>query len=121
MPDRRTRGRILRAFAIFEAKPVRPQFTHLGGVYRGRAGLVDARGTCRSTRRRGTFERTGYLRVALHRSRRDRDQLPPATVNDTGARPLTPIARAAAGLKSMTRPRTNGPRSLIRTTTERPL
>ena len=46
---------------------------------------------------------------------------PPPTVSDTGARPLTPIARAAAGLKSMTRPRTKGPRSLIRTITARPV
>jgi hypothetical protein len=29
-------------------------------------------------------------------------------------------ARPAAGLRSITRPRTNGPRSLMRTTTERP-
>jgi hypothetical protein len=48
-------------------------------------------------------------------------QPPRPTDNDTGARPLTPMARAAAGLKSMTRPATNGPRSLIRTTTARPL
>jgi hypothetical protein len=31
------------------------------------------------------------------------------------------MAHAAAGLKSITRPRTNGPRSLMRTTTELPL
>jgi hypothetical protein len=31
----------------------------------------------------------------------------------TGARPENPSARAAAGVKSITRPRTNGPRSLI--------
>jgi hypothetical protein len=42
----------------------------------------------------------------------------PPTLSDTSAMPLTPIARAAAGLKSMTRPRTNEPRSLMRTTTE---
>src|ERR1700675_4979192 len=47
-------------------------------------------------------------------------QPPPPTVSETGARPLTPITRAAAGLKSITRPRTNGPRSVIRTTTARP-
>ena len=39
----------------------------------------------------------------------------------TGARPEKPNARAAAGITSMIRPGTNGPRSLIRTTTERPL
>ena len=43
------------------------------------------------------------------------------TSSVTGARPEKPNARAAAGVTSMTRPRTNGPRSLIRTTTERPL
>ena len=39
----------------------------------------------------------------------------------TGASPEKPSARAAAGVTSITRPRTNGPRSLIRTTTEWPL
>src|SRR5215204_4572026 len=39
----------------------------------------------------------------------------------TSAVPLTPSARAALFDRSMTRPRTNGPRSLIRTTTDRPL
>lgn len=39
----------------------------------------------------------------------------------TGASPDMPIARAAAGVTSMIRPLTNGPRSLIVTTTERPL
>ena len=39
----------------------------------------------------------------------------------TGARPEKPNARAAAGITSMIRPGTNGPRSLIRTTTARPL
>jgi hypothetical protein len=38
------------------------------------------------------------------------------TSSVTGARPEKPNARAAAGVTSMTRPRTNGPRSLIRTT-----
>jgi peptidoglycan hydrolase-like protein with peptidoglycan-binding domain len=42
-------------------------------------------------------------------------------VTSTGARPLKPSARAAAGVRSMMRPRTNGPRSLIRTVTLRPL
>ena len=36
-------------------------------------------------------------------------------------RPEKPIARAAAGVISITRPRTKGPRSLIRTTIERPV
>ena len=45
----------------------------------------------------------------------------PTTVSVTGARPEKPSARAAADVTSITRPRTNGPRSLIRTTTERPL
>jgi hypothetical protein len=45
----------------------------------------------------------------------------PPTFSDTVATPLTPIARAAAGLKSMTRPCTKGPRSLMRTTTDRPV
>ena len=39
----------------------------------------------------------------------------------TGARPDIPSACAAAGVTSMMRPRTNGPRSLMVTTTERPL
>ena len=39
----------------------------------------------------------------------------------TGARPEKPKARARAGVRSITRPRTNGPRSLIRTVTLRPL
>src|SRR5206468_3505288 len=43
------------------------------------------------------------------------------TVNVKGARPEKPIARAAAGVRSITRPRTNGPRSLIRTITDWPL
>jgi hypothetical protein len=42
-------------------------------------------------------------------------------VSDTGARPSTPRTRAAPGLRSITRPRTYGPRSLIRTVAERPL
>jgi hypothetical protein len=42
-------------------------------------------------------------------------------LSDTGARPLTPRTRAAPGLRSITRPRTYGPRSLIRTVAERPL
>src|ERR1041384_2826252 len=40
------------------------------------------------------------------------------TARLTGARPDIPIARAPAGVRSITRPRTNGPRSLIRTTTD---
>ena len=39
----------------------------------------------------------------------------------TGASPEMPSAWAAAGVTSMMRPRTNGPRSLMVTTTERPL
>jgi hypothetical protein len=39
----------------------------------------------------------------------------------TDAKPEKPNTRAAAGVTSMTRPATNGPRSLIRTITERPL
>ena len=39
----------------------------------------------------------------------------------TGARPEKPKTRAPAGVTSITRPRTNGPRSLIRTVTLRPL
>jgi hypothetical protein len=38
----------------------------------------------------------------------------------TFVRPENPRARAAAGVTSITRPRVNGPRSLIRTTVERP-
>jgi hypothetical protein len=41
--------------------------------------------------------------------------------NDTVVTPPIPKTRAAAGLRSITRPRTKGPRSLIRTTAERPL
>src|SRR6188768_2968272 len=43
-----------------------------------------------------------------------------AWVTSTGARPLKPSACAAAGVSSIMRPRTNGPRSLIRTVTLRP-
>jgi hypothetical protein len=39
----------------------------------------------------------------------------------TGARLEKPKARAPAGVRSITRPRTNGPRSLIRTVMLRPL
>ena len=39
----------------------------------------------------------------------------------TEARPEKPSVRAAAGVTSMMRPRTKGPRSLTVTTTERPL
>src|SRR5688572_17945416 len=46
------------------------------------------------------------------------DQLRPTTESETGARPDIPIARAPAGVRSITRPRTNGPRSLMRTTTD---
>lgn len=46
---------------------------------------------------------------------------PSTTSSVTGATPEKPNRRAAVGVTSMTRPRTNGPRSLIRTTTERPL
>ena len=42
-------------------------------------------------------------------------------LNDTWASPPTPMAFAAAGLRSITRPFTNGPRSLIRTITDRPV
>ena len=48
----------------------------------------------------------------------DATALPPSV---TGASPENPSARAAAGERSMTRPRTNGPRSVMRTVTERPL
>src|SRR5262249_47978830 len=44
-----------------------------------------------------------------------------STATDTGASPLKPSSFAAAGVMSMMRPRTNGPRSLMRTTTVRPL
>ncbi len=40
---------------------------------------------------------------------------------DTFAIPDMPSARAALGVRSITRPRTNGPRSFILTVTERPL
>src|SRR5262252_7290601 len=52
-----------------------------------------------------------------------RDHARPYLTTDraTGARPEKPSSCAAAGVTSMTRPRTKGPRSLIRTTTERPL
>ena len=43
------------------------------------------------------------------------------TVSDTIANPSIPSASAAAGLRSITRPWTNGPRSLIRTAADRPL
>src|ERR1035437_7684179 len=49
------------------------------------------------------------------------DQLLLSTVSLTGVSPENPSARAAAGVTSITLPRINGPRSLIRTTTERPL
>src|SRR6266446_671599 len=39
----------------------------------------------------------------------------------TRAMPLNPRARAPAGVRSIIRPRTNGPRSFILTTTELPL
>src|SRR5262249_10722506 len=52
---------------------------------------------------------------------RDYARRRPITSTFTGARPENPIARAAAGIRSMMRPRTNGPRSLIRTTIDRPL
>jgi hypothetical protein len=48
-------------------------------------------------------------------------QLRRMTVSVTGVRPEKPIVLAAAAIISMTRPRTNGPRSLMRTTTERPV
>src|SRR5215510_8462044 len=40
------------------------------------------------------------------------------TESVTGASPEKPSARAPAGVRSITRPRTNGPRSLILTTTD---
>jgi hypothetical protein len=40
--------------------------------------------------------------------------------SDTFARPDIPRARAAAGVRSITRPRTNGPRSFMRTKAARP-
>src|SRR5437868_694550 len=45
----------------------------------------------------------------------------PPILRVTGASPDMPSARAAAGVRSITRPRTKGPRSLMVTTTERPL
>ena len=50
----------------------------------------------------------------------DLPQILPTTASVTGARPEKPSIWAAAGVTSMTRPRMNGPRSLMRTTTERP-
>ena len=48
-------------------------------------------------------------------------QPPGASIKSfTFVRPENPRARAAAGVTSITRPRVNGPRSLIRTTIERP-
>src|SRR5262245_21215704 len=45
------------------------------------------------------------------------------TCSDTLATPdaCRPMARAAPNARSITRPRTNGPRSLMRTTTDRPV
>ena len=43
------------------------------------------------------------------------------SLQELAGRPWAALARAAAGDRSMTRPRTNGPRSVIRTVTERPL
>ena len=45
----------------------------------------------------------------------------PSTVSVTGARPSEPIALAPAGVRSMIRPAMKGPRSLMRTITERPV
>src|SRR5207245_10705727 len=45
----------------------------------------------------------------------------PPILRVTGASPEMPRTRAAAGVRSITRPRTKGPRSLMVTTTERPL
>src|SRR5262249_36521777 len=53
-------------------------------------------------------------------SRHPGDQRP-TTDTLTGASPLKPSWFAAAGVRSMMRPRVNGPRSLMRTTTLRPL
>ena len=55
---------------------------------------------------------------AVRSAEPDVSRRPPAM---TGARPEKPSARAAAGVTSMTRPRMNGPRSLMRTTTDFPL
>jgi hypothetical protein len=44
----------------------------------------------------------------------------PTTTSLTRVSPEKPSARAVAGIRSMMRPRVNGPRSLIRTTTDFP-
>jgi hypothetical protein len=88
----------------------------------------------RATSRRGHLERSvpalsdallaigGTAKPAFRELRLRFDWLAGChSLSDTGDTPLTPMACAAAGLKSITRPRTNGPRSLMRTTTERPV
>jgi hypothetical protein len=88
----------------------------------------------RATSRRGHLERSvpalsdallaigGTAKPAFRELRLRFDGLAGGhSLSDTGDTPLTPMACAAAGLKSITRPRTNGPRSLMRTTTERPV
>ena len=59
----------------------------------------------------------------MHRHAGESRQAQPweTTVSVTGASPEKPSACAPAGVKSMTRPLMKGPRSLMRTTTERPV
>src|SRR5712671_2924614 len=65
----------------------------------------------------------GGGRPRLHRRAGESRQAQPweTTVSVTGASPEKPSACAPAGVKSMTRPLMKGPRSLMRTTTERPV
>src|SRR5262249_36113571 len=70
---------------------------------------------------RGETIRAAQLARPLFASRCVSEFFYQLACNVTRASPLKPRALAAAGVRSMTRPRTNGPRSLIRTTTLRPL
>ena len=84
-----------------EAPPIHREL--IGGAASGLLPkFAHARGTDARTRVRGTVSLAHNL----------------ATV--TGASPEKPSARAPAGVRSMTRPRMNGPRSVIVTTTDFP-
>lgn len=61
-----------------------------------------------------------YHKAPPHSGGSRRAELAYPLVNETRVSPEKPNARAAAGLTSMMPPRTNGPRSEIRTTTLRP-
>src|SRR5262245_3662349 len=94
-------------------------------LYLGHARLVTVLDSHEVPRQWGAFRAYLNCRFVLRSLRSatfDSPSLPRSVTSSlTGASPLKPSARAPAGVTSITRPATNGPRSVIVTTTDCPL